>query len=107
MGSASTLDAKYMNSFFASVDCDCAEYRVGECEADKQLMNGTHRYLSFIRERVLRGVRMVQVGEECVWGGGVRRRLMCDPRVREGWREDVEAILQPIEDVGGGGGGEA
>lgn len=32
---------------------------------------------------------------------------MCDPRVREGWREDVEAILQPIEDVGGGGGGEA
>ena len=74
VGSASTLDAKYMNSFFASVDCDCAEYRVGECEADKQLMNGTHRYLSFIRERVLRGVRMVQVGEECAWGGGVRVR---------------------------------
>lgn len=106
VGSASTLDAKYMNSFFASVDCDCAEYRVGECEADKQLMSGTHRYLSFIRERVLRGVRMVQVGEECVWSGGVRRSLMSDPRVCEGWRDDVEAILQPIEDVREGDGGE-
>lgn len=66
VSSASTLDAKFLNSFFASVDCDCTEYQVAEREEDKLLMNGTHRYLSFIRERVLQGVQMVQVGEECV-----------------------------------------
>ena len=63
VNSITTLDAKYMNSYFATMECDCAEYRVAESEEDRVLMNGSHRYFSFIRERVLQGVKLVHEGE--------------------------------------------
>ena len=36
---------------------------MAESEEDRVMMNGSHRYFSFIRERVLQGVKLVHEGE--------------------------------------------
>lgn len=100
VNSITTLDAKYMNSYFATMECDCTEYRVAESEEDRVLMNGSHRYFSFIRERVLQGVQLVHEGEAWARARWMMCSLMKEPAIQRVWTEEaIEAIVQPIEDV--------
>lgn len=43
------------------------KYHVNESEEDRVLMNGIHRYCTFMHDRVLQGIQLVKLEEEWVY----------------------------------------
>ena len=83
-----TLDAKFMNAFFAANKLDVERFRVEE--SNTMSNKYYHRYFSFIQSRVLCGVKIVDLCEQ----------LMNSPSVRELWeRYGLYDLVSPIEDV--------
>ena len=62
MNSLASLDAKFMRGYESEILTE--RYHVKESEDDRVLMNGIHRYYTFMHDRVLRGIQLVKVEEE-------------------------------------------
>ena len=62
MNSLATLDAKFMNGYANEIFNGV--YHVKECPGNSVFMNDSHRYCTYIHERVLQGLQMVRLEEE-------------------------------------------